>query len=117
MTSVQRVKKVLAGILMLVCCFALVTDPETGFYFVALILSVSLFLYAARSLIYYFTMARHMVGGKSILFRGIIVLDLAVFTFSMVDDPKLYIILYLLGIHAFAGLMGILRALEARRFR
>ena len=97
MTSVQRVKKVLAGILMLVCCFALVTDPETGFYFVALILSVSLFLYAARSLIYYFTMARHMVGGKSILFRGIIVLDLAVFTFSMVDDPKLYIILYLLG--------------------
>ena len=35
----------------------------------------------------------------------------------MVDDPKLYIILYLLGIHAFSGLMGILRALEARRFR
>ena len=76
MTSVQRVKKVLAGILMLVCCFALVVNPETGFYFVALILSVSLFLYAVRSLLYYFTMARHMVGGKSILFRGIIVLDL-----------------------------------------
>lgn len=117
MTNMQRVKRVLAGLLMLLCCFALVTDPESGFYFVALILSVSLFLYAARSLIYYFTMARHMVGGRSILFRGIIVLDLAVFTFSMADDPKLYIILYLLGIHAFSGLMGILLALEARRFQ
>ena len=117
MTNMQRVKKVLAGLLMLVCCAALVTDPEFGFYFVALILSISLLLYALRSLIYYFTMARHMVGGKSILFRGIIVLDLAVFTLSMVDDPKLYIILYLLGIHAFSGLMGILQALEARRYQ
>ena len=117
MTSVQRVKKVLAGLLMLLCCVALAAEPEFGFYFVALILSVSLLLYALRSLLYYFTMARHMVGGKSILFRGIIVLDLAVFTLSMVDDPKLYIILYLLGIHAFAGLMAILRALEARRFQ
>ena len=117
MTSVQRVKKVLAGLLMLLCCVALAAEPEFGFYFVALILSVSLLLYALRSLLYYFTMARHMVGGKSILFRGVIVLDLAVFTLSMVDDPKLYIIFYLLGIHAFAGLMAILRALEARRFQ
>ena len=117
MTNMQRVKKVLAGLLMLVCCAALASDPDFGFYFVALILSISLLLYALRSLIYYFTMARHMVGGKSILFRGIIVLDLAVFTLSMVDDPKLYIILYLLGIHAFSGLMGILRALEARRYQ
>ena len=117
MTSMQRVKRVLAGLLMLVCCVMLVADPEMGFYFVALILSLSMLLYAVRSLLFYFTMARHMVGGKSILFRGIIVLDLAVFTLSMVDDPKLYIILYLLGIHAFAGLISILRALEARRFQ
>ena len=117
MTSMQRVKKALAGLLMLVCSAVLVAEPEFGFYFVALILSVSLLLYAVRSLLFYFTMARHMVGGKSILFRGIIVLDLGAFTISMVDDPKVFIVIYLLGIHAFAGLMGILRALEARRFQ
>lgn len=117
MTNVQRFKKVLTGLLMLACCFVLVKEPELGFYVVALILSVSLLIYAVRCLLFYFTMARHMVGGKSLLFRGIIVLDLAVFTGSMVDDPKLYIIIYLLGIHAFAGLMGVLRALEARRYR
>ena len=95
----------------------LIKDPEDGFYLVALILSVSLFLYAVRCILFYFAMSRHMVGGKSMLFQGIIVLDLAVFTVSMVDDPKYFIILYLLGIHAFAGLVGILRALEARRFQ
>jgi uncharacterized membrane protein HdeD (DUF308 family) len=57
-----------------------------------------------------------MVGGKSLLFRGIIMLDLAVFTISMVDDPRMYIIFYLLGIHAFSGVTGVLRALEARRY-
>ena len=94
MTKVQRVEKVLAGLFMLLCCFVMIADPEDGFYLVALILSVSLFLYAVRCIIFYFAMSRYMVGGKSMLFQGIIVLDLAVFTISMVDDPKYFIILY-----------------------
>ena len=117
MTKVQRIEKVLIGLLMMACCVVLVIYPELGFYVVAVILSVSLLIYAGRCLTFYFLMARHMVGGKSLLFRGIIVLDLAVFTVSMVDDPKIFIIIYLLGIHAFAGLVAILRALEARRYR
>ena len=72
--------------------------------------------YGIRCLILYFTMARHMVGGASILYKGIIVLDLAIFTLCMVDDPHMYIMLYLLGMHAFAGVMDILLAMEARRF-
>ena len=116
MTSIQRIEKILIGLLMLACCAVMVYKPDVGFYVVAMILSLSLLVYALRCIIFYLTMARHMVGGKSILFRGIIVLDLAVFTISMVDDPTLYIILYLLGIHAFAGLTDVLRALEARRF-
>ena len=116
MTKMQRIKKVLLAVLMLLCCFVLVKEPEYGFYIVALIVSVSLLLYALRCLLYYFTMARHMVGGKSVLFKGIILLDLAVFTISMVDNPQFFIILYLLGIHAVSGVLGILRALEARRY-
>ena len=69
----------------------------------ALILSVSLTLYGLRVLLYYFSMARHMVGGKRILYQGLIIFDLGIFTLTVVDNPKIYIILYLLGIHAFAG--------------
>jgi len=116
MTKIQRIEKIISGILMLACCFLLVNEPEFGLYVVALILGVSLLLSGLRSLIFYFTMARHMVGGKAILYRAIIILDLAVFTLSMVDDPHYFIMLYLLVIHAFSGVMAILRALEARRY-
>ena len=116
MTSMKRVKKVLLALLMLLCACFLVADPEDGFYIVALIVSVSLTAYGVRTLIYYFTMARHMVGGKSILFIGIIVTDLGVFSLTTADDPKLFLVVYLLGVHAFSGAMGVLRALEAKRY-
>ena len=114
MTNMQRAKKILAGLLLLLCSGLMVYDPENGLYIVALILSGSLILYGVRCLSLYIFMARHMVGGKAILYRGIIILDLGVFTLSMVDDPKLYIIFYLLGFHAFAGVLDILRALDLR---
>ena len=41
---------------------------------------------------------------------------MGIFTLTVVDNPKIYIILYLLGIRAFAGVIDILRAMEARRF-
>ena len=116
MTKIQRIKKIFSGILMLACSILLVAEPELGLYVVALILGVSLLLMGLRSLIYYFTMSRHMVGGKATLYRGIIILDLAVFTLSMVDDPHYFIMLYLLVIHAFSGVMEILHALEARHY-
>lgn len=116
MTKMQRIKKVLLAALMLLCCVVLLKLPDEGVFIVALILSSSLLVYGVRSLLYYFTMARHMVGGKSILFRGIIVTDFAVFCLSMVDDPNIFIILYLLGVHGYAGAMDVLRAMEARRF-
>ena len=116
MTNMQRAKKILAGLIMLLCSGGMIYDPENGLYIVALLLSGSLIAYGIRCLSLYIFMARHMVGGKAILYRGIIILDLGVFTLSMVDNPKFYVIFYLLGIHAFAGVLDILRTLEARRY-
>ena len=116
MTKVQRIKRILAGLLMLACSVLIFTEPELGLYIVALILCVSMLVSGVKDLLFYFTMARHMVGGKAMLYRGIIILDLGIFTLSMVDDPSLYIMLYLLIIHAFSGVMDIMRALEVRRY-
>ena len=41
MTDMQRVKKVLLALLMLVCAWAMFREPEAGFYIVALIVSFS----------------------------------------------------------------------------
>ena len=61
-------------------------------------------------------MARYMVGGKESLYRGIIFLDFALFTMSLSDVPKVYVLMYLALVHAFSGLVDILRAIEAKRY-
>ncbi len=116
MTNIQRVKKVLQALLMMLCAFIMAADPEDGYYIVAIIVCFGVILYGLRRLVYYCTMARHMVGGNANLYIGIIVLDLGVFILTTADDPRLFIVIYLLGVHAFTGAMGVMRALEARRY-
>ena len=114
MTLAQRVRHILAGLLMLLGSALLLLNPEDGYPLVLLVLTVTLLAAGLRYLIYYFRMARHMVGGKDILFRGLIVFDAGVFALTLSDVPGLYVMVYLLFIHGFAGVVNILRAVEAR---
>ena len=116
MTNMQRIKKLLLALLMFLCAVFMVAQPELGFWIVALIVSIGIIAYGLRKLIYYFTMARHMVGGDSTLYIGLIVTDLGVFILTTVDDPKLFIVVYMLAAHGFTGAMAVMRALEARRY-
>ena len=75
MNSIQRIKKVLSGLGMLLGSIILVLEPEDGYYVVAILLSLSMLMSGVKSLIYYFTMARNMVGGKSILYRALVMTD------------------------------------------
>lgn len=116
MTKLQRLNSLAGGIIMLILGTLIIVHPIEGFYIVALILSVSLFMTGIRYLWQYFTMARYMVSGKSVLFLGVIVLDFAAFTFSLMDFPRIFIIGYLMTIHAFGGVVEILRSLEAKGY-
>ena len=115
MTSLQRIRKVLKGLLMLLGAAFLLLIPDKGYLIIGLILSVVLILDGIRSLWFYFTMARNMVGGKMILFRGIIGLDLGVFAYTLKEIPPVYILLYLLIANLFSGVVDVLRAMEAKR--
>ena len=115
MTGLKRIRNIITGLVMMASSFVLLIIPEDGFMIVALILTASLLIYGIRSLIYYFTMARYMVGGRGILYTAVIVIDLGVFSMTIADNPSFFIIIYLLTIHLFSGLIDILRALEAKR--
>lgn len=115
MSGGKRVWEMLLGLLTLVLCLIMIVEPESGFKIVALILSTSLIVYGVREIVYYITMARHMVGGKSALYLGVIVLDIGAFAYTLVDVPSIYIVLYLLGVHAFSGAVDIMRSMEAKR--
>lgn len=115
MTGLQRIRSIIIGCLMMACGILILVIPNLGYGIVALILSVAMLLYGIRTLVYYFTMARNMVGGRGILYIGVIVLDLGIFTLTIADNGTVFIIIYLLTIHLFSGLVDILRALEAKR--
>ena len=116
MTVYQRIKKILFSLCMLgVALFFILKPSDTAYQIVVAILSLGLTIAGIKDIIFYFTMARHMVGGKMILIQGVIIFDFAIITSSLTNVPKIYILLYLIGIHAFSGVVEILRAMEARR--
>lgn len=80
-----------------------------------IILGTGLTLRGFHHLIYYFSMARYMVGGKQVLFRTVILLDLGIFTSTLSRSPSIYIILYIAGAQLFSGAVALLRANESRQ--
>ena len=114
MTVIQRIKEIVAGLLMLLGAAVIMTDPEMGYIIIILVLSLFLIVMGIKRLFYYFTMARFMVDGKESLYTGVLLLDFGAITGSLSDVPKFYILLYLVAVHAFSGLVEILRAREAR---
>ena len=116
MTAFRRIKEIIHGIISLGCAAEMLAYPSDGYTLVIYLLGISLTLYGLGTLIYYFQMARFMVGGRTMLYIGIIAFDFGVFTNTLTDVPHYYILLYLILIHAFSGLVEILRVMEARRY-
>lgn len=116
MTAFQRIKQILFALLMILSAVIFIILPaEISLVAIISILAAGLAISGIKDIVFYFTMARHMVGGKLILFQGAVILDFALFTMSLSNVPKIYILLYLVGIHAFSGVVEILRANEARK--
>lgn len=115
MSRFQRIKAIVIGILLLLSSLLILIVPEEYYLLFTFIISIMLIVYAVRKLFYYFRMARHMVGGKAILYEAIIILDFGLFTSSLYDDHSLTILIYLLVIFIFTGFVDILRAFEAKK--
>ena len=117
MSRLQRIGVFISGLLMLLGAAVRILNVEDGLMFITTVLAVSLFVMGIRIIVYFLTMARHMVGGKAMLFAGVFLLDFGFFTSTMFDESRLMIILYLAGWHAFSGLVSLLRAREARKYK
>lgn len=116
MSRFQRIKNIILGLIMIGFAVLIISIPEEGFLSVVVVIGLLLLLYGFRLLWYYFTMARHMVGGKSSLYQAVIIIDLALFTGSIASMNSFIIMFYLLGVFAFTGVIDILRAFETKRF-
>ena len=101
---------------MIISAVVMICYPEFGYLLIGSILSFILMFTGIRNLIYYRSMARHMVGGRHILYMGLILLDMGLFLGGLVSMHPIYVMLYLLGGYAFSGLVHILRSFEAKSY-
>lgn len=118
MTKLQRIGSLVFGLLMIACGIVLLLEPQNGLIVVAAILAAALVLFGVRMLVYYIRMARHMVGGLTVLIIAIIAIDVGAFGAAMVvENPVLAIAMYLSTYHTVAGFLSIARGIESKMFR
>jgi len=72
MTKAKRAAYILQGFVMMLFAVLLFLFPDGALSIVAGVLGIGMTLRGFGTLIYYFRMARFMVGGKRVLYRGII---------------------------------------------
>ena len=116
MTRIQRIKSFLAGIWFLLAAFILIVDPDDGFSILTTLLSLSLLASGIRYVAYYCTMARCMVGGRNVLFLGILLLDISFFTTTLADEPRMMIIIYLVICRITSGIVNILQVIQEKMY-
>lgn len=117
MTLFQKIKNCLIGVLFLLVAVILIFSPDEAYALIPAILGITLLIYGFTFLWYYLRMARHMVGGRAFLYRGIIIMDVALFTTTIytLNNNRFIVLIYLLGVYAFTGVVDVLRAGEARQ--
>lgn len=99
---------------MIVTAFFMVYNPKEAYGLVIAFMAIGFLVSGIATLSYYFTMAKYMVGGKIVLYRGVLLFDFAIFTGALADVPRFYVLIYLAVIHMFSGLVEVLRSSEAR---
>ena len=117
MTKLQRFNSFIGGLLTVLFGVILYFVPFLGTDLISLVLTITLLLMGIKSLYYYATMSRYMVGGMYSLFYGIILTDLGICAYMVNSFPPIYVMLYLLVIHSIYGMTDIMVALQARKMR
>ncbi len=117
MTTIQKAGSILWGLGSIAIAIIMLLLKRDAYVIVLLMVTLGFLTSGVSFLIYYFTMSRYMVGGKITLYKGIILMDFAMLTLSLTDVPKRYVLFYLAVIHAFSGMVEMLRAREAGSYK
>ena len=116
MSRFGRILNTIAALFMIaIAVIMFFLDAIHGLKLVMIVIQMGMTLRGMQAIVYYFSMARHMVGGKNVLFRGMIFLDLGVLAGTIFEHPVVYILIYISLLHIFTGTVSALRANESRR--
>ena len=117
MTTISKIGNVIIGLIMIVMGVFLVMMPEFVMTIVVMLTGLSFMASGIKSLFFFFTLGRSMVDGRMSLYRGLILLDLGLFTCTFAITNIYYTVLYIAGVTLFTGVVDLLRAREAYQSR
>ena len=116
MTKFKSLTTILSGIVMiLVGILVILTAYQDGLKVVLVIIQFGMTVRGIRTLYYYLSMAKYMVGGRNVLYRSLILLDLGIVAGSLYDHPVVFAVVYIALLHIFSGAVSVLRANESRQ--
>lgn len=115
MNRFTRIKEILIGLFTIMISILMLAVPDLGYVLATLILGSVLLLDGLRQFIYFLSMGIHMVGGKVILYRAFITMDIGLFTISLHETGQNYVMFYFTLYYAFAGIVSSFRAIETRK--
>ena len=115
MTKGKRIINILQSLAMIFFAFVMIAFKDASLSLITAIIGTGLLYRGFGSLIYYFRMSRFMVGGKLSLYRGMIFLDLGLFTASLSEAGSVYIIFYISVLNLFAGAVAVFRASDSKK--
>ena len=117
MSKYNRIKNIAAGIGIIILSIFMFAFPDTGYYMATIIFGAVLLIDGIKQMIYFLSMGIHMIGGKMILYRALITMDLSFFLLSIRSIGQRYLMVYFIIYYFFVGMITIFRAYEARKIK
>ncbi len=117
MSRLQKAVYAFTGFVMIIFGLLMYLTEGTGYLIILLVLEFALMIFGLQQLIYYFTMARYMVGGIYIFYKGVLLLDAGLFALNMDDVPRQYAMIYLIITMGFSGLLAVVHSIESKRLQ
>lgn len=115
MSKFKRIWNVFTGLFIILVSVMMLAIPDLGYVLALIILGLVLLISGIKQLIYFFSMGIHMVGGKIILYRALLIIDMGIFTLTINGIGQRYIMLYFVMYYFLAGVVSAFRVLESRR--
>ena len=91
MSKFRRIFNVLSGAgMILIGVLLMLMESADGLKLALICIQMGMTFRGLRLLYYYLSMARYTVGGKSVIYRSMIYLDMGVLAGSLLDHPVVY---------------------------
>lgn len=114
MNRFTRIWNIFTSLFIILVSIVMFVVPDLGYILATLIFGSVLLMSGLKQLIYYLGMGIHMVGGRVILYRALITMDIGLFAITIHGTGQRYIMFFFVLYYAFAGIVSIFRAMEAR---